>query len=287
MKKRVLIIYDMVGMAEVRGGAKPNIFAKEYPELEIAADEIRYDEVVVDWSDLEGRVWLKNERRVEDYDLVYMRATGGSQLAMMLGKVVKIDFFPKFYVNEVYYPSKAVQLDNLVKEKLSAIPAVVGYGAGLLNYIAAHESLWTGETIVKPNIGAKGRGVRRAANRGELIEMLRERQGEFLIWQPLIESEGEGRCLVLGGEVRWSAWRDGEMRRLKKWEASEEVKKMAGRAAEANGLEAAGVDLMFDKKKQRWVILEVNTAAGFRTFDRVTGEKTDELLMRYLCQQLA
>lgn len=146
---------------------------------------------------------------------------------------------------------------------------------------AAFEALG-GDVVVKPVFGAEGRGILRVSDPDLALRTFRtlERLQTLLYVQRFIPHRGyDVRVMVLDGRVlagmRRSSQTDfrtnvsrqatAEPRAVSSQEAD-----WAVRASAAVGTRLAGVDLLYDRDGQGYVI-EVNGVPGWRALTRVTG----------------
>lgn len=139
-----------------------------------------------------------------------------------------------------------------------------------------------GDVVVKPLFGAEGRGIVRVSDPDLGLRVFRtlERIGAVLYLQKFVEHEGfDVRVLALDGEVvgamkrrslsdfRTNVARDA---RAEPHAATDIEREFALRAAAAVGARLAGVDLLYDRSGELYVI-EVNAVAGWQAFQKVTG----------------
>lgn len=139
-----------------------------------------------------------------------------------------------------------------------------------------------GDVVVKPIFGAEGRGIVRVSDPDLALRTFRtlERIQSVLYLQRFIEHEGfDVRVLVLDGRVLAGMRRrsDGDFRtnvsrnaRAESIELSPAECDLALRASHAVGTRIAGVDLLYDRSGQCYVI-EVNGVPGWKALSRVTG----------------
>ena len=152
---------------------------------------------------------------------------------------------------------------------------------GAEDALAAFEQLG-GDVVVKPLFGSEGRGILRVSDRDLALRVFRtlERIDAVLYLQQFIEHPGHDvRVLVLDGKViasmqrhsrvdfRTNISRDGsgEPHELTAQEAD-----WATRAAHCVGARIAGIDLLYDRRGNGYVI-EVNGVPGWKALSRVTG----------------
>ena len=143
--------------------------------------------------------------------------------------------------------------------------------------------------IIKGSGGDRGTRVYKVDNQMELDSLVASlrpveiSEGRRFMAQEYIEDDGDYRVLVLGekvlGVMKRSSQSKGEFRnnysvggKVEVAELSEEVKKIAVRAAHKCGLMVAGVDVAFRNfDKNRPVVWEVNKGPQFAGFMKATG----------------
>lgn len=139
-----------------------------------------------------------------------------------------------------------------------------------------------GDVVVKPLFGSEGRGIVRVSDPDIALRVFRaiERTGGLLYLQRFVDHEGfDVRALVLDGQVlggmkrrsttdfRTNVSRDA---RPEAHSLTDRERDFALRAAQATGARIAGVDLLYDRSGELFVI-EVNAVPGWRAFQHVTG----------------
>jgi RimK family alpha-L-glutamate ligase len=149
--------------------------------------------------------------------------------------------------------------------------------------------------VIKSLSGTQGKGVAIAndfkALKSTLQALWAVGEGVELMIQEFIKSDHDVRLHVLGDEVIGSMKRNvvkGDFRsnvhlggETAKYEPTEEVKKLAVRAAKAVRGKWVGVDIMFDKKGNPYV-LEVNASAGTDGIEALTKQDIVAEVMKYV-----
>ncbi len=168
-------------------------------------------------------------------------------------------------------------------------PRTVYAKAGLLgDYVEANKP-FKYPFILKADDGKKGRDNYLVKDSEELKTRLSESPQVRFIAQEYIENDGDLRVLVLDGKVGLIIRRTaaegshlnntsqgGEAEILNTSSISEDVTEDAIKAAEVEGLEVAGVDIIFDKNTGKHYFLEVNRAPQLGT-----GSFPDEKISAY------
>ncbi|GDY09398.1 MAG: RimK family alpha-L-glutamate ligase [Planctomycetota bacterium] len=147
--------------------------------------------------------------------------------------------------------------------------------------LAAFERLG-GDVVVKPIFGSEGRGIFRVSDPDLALRTFRtlERLDAVLYLQRFVEHRGfdirvlmlDGRVLggmrrVSDGDFRTNVSRDG---RGEAHVVTDREAEWSLRAAAATGARFAGIDILYDRDGQGFVI-EVNAVPGWRAFEKVTG----------------
>lgn len=158
--------------------------------------------------------------------------------------------------------------------------------------LAAFQQLG-GDVVVKPIFGSEGRGIVRVSDPDLALRTFRtlERIQSVLYLQRFVEHEGfDVRAMVLDGRIL------GGMRRrstldfrtnvarqavAEPWELSEQEREWALRASSSVGTRFAGVDLLYDRLGNGYVI-EVNAVPGWRAFQQATGIDVAALVIEAL-----
>ncbi|MEZ6052854.1 MAG: RimK family alpha-L-glutamate ligase [Planctomycetaceae bacterium] len=150
-----------------------------------------------------------------------------------------------------------------------------------------------GDVVVKPLFGAEGRGIVRVSDPDLAFRTFRaiERMQSVLYLQQFIEHEGyDIRVLVLGDEIigafkrrNASDFRTNMARSAtgEVHELTDRERDMAVRAVQVAGATFGGVDLLYDRSGECYV-LEVNAVPGWRAFQRVTGIDVGAKLVAWL-----
>ena len=141
-----------------------------------------------------------------------------------------------------------------------------------------------GDVVVKPLFGSEGRGLVRVSDPELALRVFRslERIGSVLYVQRYLPNAGyDVRVFVLAGRILGAFRRHtpaGEWRanvavggRAEACSLDDEVAALSLRAAGAIGARMAGVDLLYDTGRDRWVILEVNAVPGWKAMAATTG----------------
>jgi ribosomal protein S6--L-glutamate ligase len=187
----------------------------------------------------------------------------------------------------VFNPPKSVECavdKSLTTAKLEAaglpVPATV-VCENSDDALAAFERLG-GDVVVKPIFGSEGRGILRVSDPDLALRAFRtlERIDAVLYLQRFVDHPGyDIRVLVLDGRVLGGMRRvsDGDFRTNVSREGRGEAHvvtdleaEWALRAASATGARFAGIDILYDRDGNGFVI-EVNAVPGWRAFERVTG----------------
>jgi ribosomal protein S6--L-glutamate ligase len=138
-----------------------------------------------------------------------------------------------------------------------------------------------GDVVVKPVFGSEGRGILRLSDPDLALRTLRtlERVDSVLYLQKYIDHEGfDIRAMVLDGKIlggmrrlserdfRTNVARDA---RVETYTLTDDEAELALRASQTVGTRFAGVDLLYGRDGQCYVI-EVNAVPGWRAFQKAT-----------------
>ena len=152
-----------------------------------------------------------------------------------------------------------------------------------------------GDVVVKPLFGAEGRGIVRVSDADLALRTFRtlERIDSVLYLQRFVEHEGfDIRLLMLDGKLigamkrrSWNDFRTNVSRdgKAESHTATEAELELALCATKAVGTRFAGVDLLYDRSGECYVI-EVNAVPGWRALQRVTGCDVAAVVMKSLEQ---
>jgi len=152
--------------------------------------------------------------------------------------------------------------------------------------------------IKKPNLGAKGEGIKLIEDNGE-IDLLTDEEVYKSVFQNFIKNDGDYRVLVVGGKPIGAIKRVGEKgsfvnnvsmggEALAVTDGSLKIEmfKIASQVAGIFNLGFCGVDIIQDTESQKLYFLELNTVPQWEGFQKCTGINVAEKLLGY-CQDLA
>jgi RimK family alpha-L-glutamate ligase len=149
--------------------------------------------------------------------------------------------------------------------------------------------------VVKIITGSYGKGVYQVTSRARFQDFVEFAHGintdEAIIVQEYIDTAPgtDLRVFVVGnrvlGAMRRSS-RDGSFKanitrggRGERYPVNHSIEQLALRVCEALGLEVAGVDLLFGR--DGFLVCEANSAPGFEEFERATGIRVAEEIIRH------
>jgi len=152
-----------------------------------------------------------------------------------------------------------------------------------------------GDVVVKPLFGSEGRGLVRVSDPELALRAFRtlERLGCVLYVQRYVPNPGyDIRAFVLGGRVLGSIRRfaaSGDWRtnvavggRPEVCVLESEVERLAIRSSQAVGAVMAGVDLLPDREKGGWTVLEVNAVPGWKALSSESGVDVAAAILAHL-----
>ena len=234
---------------------------------------------------VDGRALLGNDKHSAPFDVILPRQ----------GAEIKTACLPLVaYFEQAGIPViNGLQAILTVRHKYLALQVLAAAGlpvpdtvylAEAARFEAALEHLPPGPVVVKPISGRQGTGIV-CLQPGQSLPAQCEAeldQGRGLLLQTFIapERRQDVRALVIGGRVAGAMVltpQAGEFRanfhlgsESRPVTLSAQAARTAVAAAEAVGLEIAGVDLML-LKDNRQLVIEINYAPGFRGLEQATG----------------
>lgn len=145
--------------------------------------------------------------------------------------------------------------------------------------------------VMKSTIGSMGANVALIKSEAELLENY-EHLGPRVIIQEYLPITSDVRAIVVGGACLGAFSRtrdDGEFRMNRSGSQQEvitlppEAVDLCVRAAEAQNIEVAGVDLM--EHNGTWYIIEINTSPQFKRFEAKTGLNVAKEILNYAIEK--
>jgi ribosomal protein S6--L-glutamate ligase len=221
------------------------------------------------------------------------------QVVFRMDALVRLEAAGKIVLN----PPKAVECSvdkYLTTAKLAAAGLPVPETVVCETAIAAmdvFERLGS-DVVVKPIFGSEGRGIVRVSDPDLALRTFRtiERTQSVLYLQRFVDHPGcDLRVMVLDGQIlggmkrtcpddfRVNVSRSGHAEAVP---LTPEQTDWALRAAAAVSAPLAGIDILYDRRGQGFVI-EVNGVPGWQAFRRVTGVDVAEQIVQYLERQHA
>jgi glutathione synthase/RimK-type ligase-like ATP-grasp enzyme len=150
--------------------------------------------------------------------------------------------------------------------------------------------------IEKPNLGARGNGVRLIQNETSLSDTLNI---EKFVYQNFIRNSGDYRVLMLGGKplgvIKRIAKEDGFLNNISQGGSAlhitdvnivKPLQHIGAAIASLFDLTFCGVDVIYDEAKKQYVFLEVNTVPQWHGFKKATGIDVDQELLLH-CKRIA
>ena len=152
--------------------------------------------------------------------------------------------------------------------------------------------------IKKPNLGAKGEGIKLIKNL-EDIDLLKEEEVSKSVFQNFIKNDGDYRVLVIGGRPVGAIKRTGKEGSfvnnvsmggraiaVQDEKLKIELFKIASQVAGTFNLGFCGVDVIQDSESGKLYFLELNTVPQWEGFQKCTGINIAGELLSY-CQELS
>jgi len=241
-------------------------------------------------------VYYRN-KKLDDFDAVIPRI--GASVTFFATAVLR-----QFEVMGVYSVNESVAISRS-RDKLRAMQLLARKGIGMPVTGFAHSTKMTKDLIklvggvplvIKLLEGTQGTGVVLAETESaaeSVIDAFRDLDAYFLVQEFIEEADGADiRCFVVGGKVVASMMRKakaGEFRsNLHRGGTSSpakltpEERKAAIRAANAVGLNVAGVDIL--RSKHGPLVIEVNSSPGLEGIEGATEKDVAGMIIEYIEQ---
>lgn len=239
-------------------------------------------------------VYFRN-KKLDEFDAVIPRI--GASVTFFATAVLR-----QFEVMGVYSVNESVAISRS-RDKLRAMQLLSRKGIGMPVTGFAHSTKMTADLIklvggpplvIKLLEGTQGKGVVLAETQSaaeSVIDAFRDLDAYFLVQEFIDESKGmDIRAFVVGGKVVASMLRkakSGEFRsNLHRGGTSEQVELTpeeviaATRAADAVGLNVAGVDIL--RSKHGPLVIEVNSSPGLEGIESTTGTDVAGAMIEFI-----
>jgi ribosomal protein S6--L-glutamate ligase len=239
-------------------------------------------------------VYFRN-KKLDDFDAIIPRI--GASVTFYATAVLR-----QFEMMGVYVLNESVAISRS-RDKLRAMQLLSRKGIGMPVTGFAHSTKMTSDLIklvggaplvIKLLEGTQGAGVVLAETQSaaeSVIDAFRDLDAYFLVQEFVKEADGADiRCFVIGGKVVASMMRKakpGEFRsNLHRGGTSSTVKltpeerKAATRAADAVGLNVAGVDIL--RSKHGPLVIEVNSSPGLEGIEKATEKDVAGSMIEYI-----
>lgn len=281
-----------IGVVSAKAGVSVRPFVEKGRKLGIGVVGLALERMRLE-ADREGsRLFLENHS-VAFFDILLIRWIGDhlQELEVLLefAKAEKIPIVDKgLYQVKVGSGSKSLTLLRLKGAGIPYIPSI----CFTRDFNIKRDILGSPPWILKYSMGKQGKDIFLVDNKEEIRKLVSVRNGLWML-QPFLQADGDYRVLVLGGKVLGAMHRrptgKEEFRSniatggtATKVGLEKNVLSLAVRSAEACGWEFAGVDLIKDKRSEKWFVMEVNRAPQFAAFEKVTGIDVARLVLEYL-----
>ena len=152
--------------------------------------------------------------------------------------------------------------------------------------------------IKKPNLGAKGEGIKLIKRLGD-IDLLEDDEVSKSVFQNFIKNNGDYRVLVIGGrpvDIIKRTGKEGSFLNnvsmggqalsVKSNALKVELFKIATQVAATFNLGFCGVDIIQDKNSKELYFLELNTVPQWEGFQKCTGINVAQKILDY-CQEIS
>jgi RimK family alpha-L-glutamate ligase len=239
-------------------------------------------------------------------DACFVRGISGGSLEQITLRLDFLHRLPALGV-PVYNPARAIErsvdkaMTSLILHQagVATPPAWVMESEAQARTLLMREVARGHELVLKPLFGSQGQGLRRLARPGDLPSA-GESQGVYYL-QRYVGAEAaweDYRVLVIGGRARAAMTRRGSSwinnvaqgGRCLPAPADARLQALAEAAAQALGMDYAGVDLIRDRQGE-YTVLEVNGVPAWRGLQTVVAEDiagllADDLISRQIESRL-
>lgn len=235
------------------------------------------------------------DANLADFDVIYLRSIQGYEKIATLVVLFANHHQIKIYdtvLNQslTWIDCKSYEHFQLVKNGLPVIPTTIGLGKSILN----DNPIWP--IIIKRGSVNQGEGVFLCHDLSEARNIATKFDHEILLREPFLENDGDVRVIVIGDKVvaamHRSRQNQSEFRNnvslggeAKSFTLTPEVESLALRAAKAVGYDIAGVDLIFDQKNKKWLVMEVNRSPQYKGIEASTGKNIVEAVVQLITKQ--
>ncbi len=186
---------------------------------------------------------------------------------------------------------------SLVRLAASKLPVPLTYVCQTIKQAAQAWDYLSGEVVLKPLFGSEGRGLLRFQSLAEATPLLTtmELNQQAIYLQQYIDHPGwDIRILVIGDQIfgmhrsGQGDWRNNASlgATIRAYEPTANEVEIARKAARAVGAVIAGVDLIYSRSGQQYV-LEVNGAPGWRFLSQTTSVDIADIILTEVQNQLA
>jgi len=282
------------------GGGKRKLDAFSTAASEIGLDitTASFSEIEFDSASQDLRI---SELSFSDFETVYIRMVGKrleeATLLVNWAKQMGIRVVDRVYQEAFFIPptiSKAIETRKLIEKKVT-IPKTIYANLKVLK--AKAPQMLGFPFVIKSTSGRKAREVWLVENEDSLDKtfadlLIKQKKGMRFFAQEFIPAVQRIRVLIVGEKVLGAITRPTKWGRL--FNKGKDIEKRALSdvpqkyinvslgAAQALGLEIAGVDLLEDEKSQKVMVIEANAAPSWRAFAKETGINVEKEILKYL-----
>ena len=232
-----------------------------------------------------GAILSAGERRLDEFDLVFVRAIpGGSleQIIFRMDALFRLEMAGVCVIN----PAKVIErtVDKyftswLLEQAGLPTPSTV-VAERFEDAMLAFEELG-GDVVVKPIFGSEGRGIVRVSDPDVAYRVFRALElGKYVYYvQEFVpHARRDIRVFVIGDRVEGAMMRQGagwktnvaQGAQAQALEPDARIQELALQAARAVGTDYAGIDIL-PLENNHYRVIEVNGIPGWRGLERATG----------------
>lgn len=248
-----------------------------------------------------GSLLAAGDERLEDYDLLFVRAIPGGSLEQIIFRMDALHRLEQAGVRIVNGP-KVIER-TVDKYYTSALLAAAGLPTPptivteqFEEAMAAFEALG-GDVVVKPLFGSEGRGMVRVSDPDTAYRVLRALEmGRYVFYLQAFVPHGleDLRLFCLGGRVlaamrrRGSNWKTNVAQgaAAEAIQVEGEPASLALRAAAVLAADYAGVDIL-PLASGGYTVIEINGIPGWRGLQAATGVDAADHLVAHVLEEMA
>ena len=175
---------------------------------------------------------------------------------------------------------------------LNKVPFIESYGARGEKILEFGDYL-SYPLVLKETDKERGEGVFLIKNREQFQQIVEAKKNQFFIVQKFIENDGDIRAFVVGNKVVAAMKRQRSSKTDFRNNVSQggttncvsldkNSQQLAVKAAQSMDYDVAGVDLIYDPERKKYVVMEVNCGPQFGGLSKACGINIPAVILQYL-----